>query len=136
MVSKMDNTGYIEVTAAIIVQEGKILIAQRPPTDELAFMWEFPGGKVDPGETPEECLKRELFEELSIHVAVKDFICESFYAYDHKNIQLMAYLVTYLSGDFVVKEHAQIKWVLPENLKYYTFAPADIPIVKYLTTIL
>ena len=68
-----------QVTAAIIIKDNKVLIAQRAPDDKLANKWEFPGGKIKPGETPQECLKREIREELDVDIEVLDFFSESIY---------------------------------------------------------
>ena len=83
----------INVTAAIIERDGKVLLAKRSSTSSLPNKWEFPGGKVESGETPEECLKRELWEEFEIKVIIGDFYRESVYDYDHGSVRLMAYLV-------------------------------------------
>jgi len=125
----------IDVTAAIIEKEGRILIAQRNQGDKLALLWEFPGGKIEKGETPGECLKRELAEEFGIETDIKDFFGESIYQYEHGIIRLLAYWAQWKEGEMTPKVHAQVKWVLPEELKDYSFAPADIPLVKKLNQI-
>lgn len=81
----------IDVTAAIIKRNSKILIAKRSSSSSLPNKWEFPGGKVDAGETPEECLARELYEEFDIIVTVGNFLGESVYEYENKTIRLMAF---------------------------------------------
>ncbi|HHW47619.1 MAG TPA: 8-oxo-dGTP diphosphatase MutT [Clostridiaceae bacterium] len=120
------------VTAAIIINDGKVLIAQRAKNQNMAGKWEFPGGKVEPGETPEECLKREIREELGINIEVNDFFGESTYQYDTGTIKLIAYKVQWIDGEFRLSAHNQIKWVEPYELGNFDFAPADVAFVKKL----
>ncbi len=119
-----------KVTAAVIVRDGKILIAKRKKGDHQGGKWEFPGGKVESGETPEQCLRRELLEELGIETIIGDFICSSKFDYSHLSVELLAYHVSYVSGDFKGDDHDEIKWVPPEELEKYAFPEADIPIVE------
>ena len=121
-----------EVTAAIIIDNGKVLIAQRGEKQRLAGKWEFPGGKVESGETLEECLLREIREELGIEIEVDSFFGESIYQYDIGTIRLLAYKARWVAGEFKLTEHSQIKWVGPDELGIFDFAPADIPLVKKL----
>lgn len=120
----------IDVTAGIIERAGKILIAKRKKGKHLEGFWEFPGGKIEDGESPEECLVRELGEEFSIKVKVLGFVGESIYMYADKTIRLLGYEVRYLSGDFVLKEHDEIKWVSKRGIAKYKLAPADVPILS------
>ncbi len=121
-----------QVTAAIIEKDGKILIAQRKRGDALAGKWEFPGGKLEPGETPEQCLRRELMEELGIDSKIGRFVCSSKFEYKHLPIELLAYMAVHLSGEFKLNDHDRIEWVIPGDLKKYDFASADIPVVNVL----
>lgn len=121
-----------QVTAAVIEKDGKILIAQRRKGSTLGGRWEFPGGKIEPGETAEACLKRELKEELGIESEIGKFIIESQFRYCLVPIELLAYRVKHLSGEFKVNEHEEIRWVDPSELGSYDFTPADEPIVKIL----
>ncbi|HRI29305.1 MAG TPA: (deoxy)nucleoside triphosphate pyrophosphohydrolase [Chitinophagales bacterium] len=123
------------VTAAILEKEGKILLAQRPATDRLAGLWEFPGGKIEPHETPQDCLAREIEEELGIKVAVGELLAQTDYRYEHIYIRLLAYRVIYLSGQFCLHHHAAICWVFPPQLLQYPLAPADIPIAEKLISL-
>ena len=125
-----------EVTAAIILKNNKILIAQRAPEDNLAGKWEFPGGKIELGETPQDCLKREIREELDVDIEVLDFFGESIYAYHSGTIKLMAFWCKWISGDFTLKVHSQIAWVNRNELDLYDFAPADIPLVEKLKSVM
>ncbi|MGQ1783987.1 8-oxo-dGTP diphosphatase MutT [Saccharicrinis sp. GN24d3] len=122
----------ITVTAAIIINSGKILITRRAPGKHLSGYWEFPGGKIDNGETDEECLAREIEEELDIKVEVGDFFMENNHHYKEKHIVLKAYFCRHLSGDILLHDHDQMAWVSPSDLCKYNFAPADIPFVKAL----
>ena len=122
----------IRVTAAIIQKDNKILIAQRRKDKNLGLKWEFPGGKIDKNETPEECLSRELKEEFGIKTKVGKFITNSIYKYPNIEIDLMAYYVEYLDGEFKLIDHERIEWVSKDNLKEFDFAEADIPIIDKL----
>lgn len=121
-----------QVTAAIILKDNKVLIAQRAPEDNLAGKWEFPGGKTELGETPQECLKREIEEELDVDIQVLDFFGESIYTYNSGTIKLMAFWCKWISGDFTLNVHSQIAWVNRQELDLYEFAPADITLVEKL----
>lgn len=125
-----------EVTAAIIVKDNQVLIAQRAPGENLAGKWEFPGGKIELGETPQECLKREIKEELDVDVVVLDFFAESIYVYHSGTIRLMAYWCKWISGEFELKVHSRIVWVNRHELALYDFAPADIPLVERLRSVM
>lgn len=121
-----------QVTAAIIIKDGEVLIAKRPAGDRLAGKWEFPGGKVEDGESPEECLKRELAEELGIVASVGDFFARSIYRYEHGAIELLAYFADWFSGDMRLSAHDEVKWAAVTDLGRFNFAPADIPVVEKL----
>ena len=121
-----------QVTAAILIEKGRVLIARRPYKDLLQYKWEFPGGKIEDGETPEECLKRELMEEFEIEVKVGSYFANSIYNYEHGTIELLAYFVHREAGMLTPNSHDAVKWALPNELHEYDFAPADIPIVEKL----
>jgi 8-oxo-dGTP diphosphatase len=120
------------VTGAILFEGGKLLIARRPAADKLANRWEFPGGKVEDGETPEACLARELEEELGIEVRVGAFLGESVYRYEHGAVRLLAYRTSWKAGNLEPRVHDQTQWVALEDLDQYHFAPADVPFVEKL----
>lgn len=120
-----------QVTAAVIERDGKVLLAQRK-TGALAGKWEFPGGKLEPGETPEACLRRELMEELGVDTEIGDFVCSSKFEYKHLPIELLVYRARYLSGEYKLADHAAIAWVKPEDLSSYDLSSADIPVVEVL----
>lgn len=121
-----------EVTAAIIIKDGKILIAQRGKNEKLAGKWELPGGKIEKGETPQECLKREIIEELNIEIEVGDFFGESIYKYSNGEIRLLTYFARILKGKIELSVHDQVKWVTTRELDEFDFSPADIPLIERL----
>ena len=121
------------VTAAVIEKDGHVLIAKRRQGSRFAGKWEFPGGKLEKGETPEQCLKRELLEELEIVTDIGNLICTSEYSYTPDfTIRLLAYQVTVMSGVFNLNDHEEIRWVKPADLATYDFPEADKPIVERL----
>ncbi|WP_025614844.1 DNA/RNA helicase domain-containing protein [Cellulophaga baltica] len=122
----------IKVAAGIIESENRILIARRKEGKHLAGLWEFPGGKIEIGETPESCLKRELYEELGVDVMVGRFFMENICKYDEKTVQLKSYKCKIVSGDIALKDHDKMEWVAISNISNFKFAPADIPFVTAL----
>ncbi|MEH6559310.1 MAG: NUDIX domain-containing protein [Oceanicoccus sp.] len=120
----------IDVTAAIIVKDNKVFAARRKAGMHLAGCWEFPGGKLEIGETPEQCLARELEEELQITSRVGAFVGESVYDYGSKTVRLMAYQVEHLDGEFELIDHDALCWLGLDELDSVQWAPADIPLVE------
>lgn len=120
----------IDVSAAIILKDKKVLAARRKQGAHLAGYWEFPGGKVEQGETPEQCLARELQEEFRITSRIGAFVAESIYDYGNKIVRLLAYQVEHVSGDFQLIDHDELRWLPLEELSSVEWAPADIPLVK------
>lgn len=114
-----------EVTAAVIKKDGKILICRRPADKSCALLWEFPGGKQEPGETLEQALTRECLEELNIHIAVREKLHETVYEYPERKLRLHFFAAEIESGTLKRKEHSEIKWVLPEEMNQYDFCPSD-----------
>jgi 8-oxo-dGTP diphosphatase len=121
-----------KVVAAIIKDKDKILIAQRNSKDHLAGKWEFPGGKIEPGETPEECLVREIREELRIDVEIGSFYDDNVYGSKDQAIHLLFYWAEVMNGKITAIVHDDVKWITIKELARFDFAPADIPIVKRL----
>ena len=115
-----------------LIKNGLVLIAKRRSTDRLANKWEFPGGTVEQGETPEECLKREMKEEFAITVSVSGYLGDSLYDYDHGTIRLLAFRAFWENGDIMLKAHDDFRWVSPDELQAYDFAPADLPFADRL----
>ncbi len=121
-----------EVVAAILHQNGKILLAQRAIGQKLEGKWEFPGGKIEQGETPEQALVREIQEELCIRIKNISYYAESSYKYEFGEIKLLAYKAECLQQSITLSVHNQIRWVEPKDLLNYDLAPADIPIARRL----
>lgn len=125
----------VHVVGAIIENEtGKILCALRGPEMTLPNYWEFPGGKIEEGETKEEALKREIQEELDCTIEVFDQIEDTTYEYDKFIVRLETFMSKVISGTPVISEHAEIKWVSREELPSLNWAPADIPAIKKLSS--
>jgi 8-oxo-dGTP diphosphatase len=122
----------VKVTAAILVKDSNIIIAKRGPDDRLANKWEFPGGKVEIDETPEQCLKREMKEEFDIDVSVGEYLGSSVYHYDHISIELLAYRAYWEDGEIDLKDHDEFKWISLKQLSEFDFAPADLVFVEKL----
>jgi 8-oxo-dGTP diphosphatase len=120
-----DHPDIVKVTAAILVKDNRILIAKRGPADRLADKWEFPGGKIESHETPEQCLKREMKEEFDIEVSVGEYLGSSIYHYDHISIELLAFRTHWKGGEIDLKDHDEFQWISPEALAGFDFAPAD-----------
>lgn len=121
---------HVNVVGAVIVNEAnQIFCALRSPQMTLPNLWEFPGGKIEIGEKPEQTLQRELMEELQIEVSVGEQVESTYYEYDSFTIQLTTFYTTILTGTPVLTEHADFKWVNVEDLLSLEWAPADIPAV-------
>jgi 8-oxo-dGTP diphosphatase len=120
--------------AALVDADGRVLICQRPEGKQLAGLWEFPGGKVEKGETPEACLIRELDEELGItvrHACLAPFVFAS-HEYESFHLLMPLYLVRRWEGLVTAKEHKALAWVKPNQLTDYPMPPADGPLVAWL----
>lgn len=121
------------VTAAIITnQDNDILICQRGAGGSCEYLWEFPGGKVEPGETPEQCIVRECQEELKIKITVQVVYAETVHQYPEQELAFTFFKARLVSGTPHLGVHKQIKWVKPEELTNYEFCPADVEIVERL----
>nr|WP_295865632.1 (deoxy)nucleoside triphosphate pyrophosphohydrolase [uncultured Chitinophaga sp.] len=120
----------IQVTCAIILREGKVLAAQRSDTMSLPLKWEFPGGKIKKGESEEECLRRELLEELNLSVVIKDRLSNSLFNYGSFTVELIPFIVDYVESEIILHEHRQIGWFRSADLMDLDWAPADVPILK------
>ncbi|WP_456403738.1 (deoxy)nucleoside triphosphate pyrophosphohydrolase [Hydrogenimonas sp.] len=120
------------VTAAIIQKDNKVLLARRSKNQNLAGYWEFPGGKLEEGETLQHCLERELFEELNVKSEVYEVIAESIYTYEKGTIKLIALNTKILDDSFQLIVHDNIEWVAIKDLLNFNLAPADVPIAKKL----
>lgn len=122
------------VAAALVDADGRVLIAQRPDGKQLAGQWEFPGGKVEAGETPEAALIRELEEELGIVVkqaCLAPFVFAS-HTYESFHLLMPLYLIRRWEGEPEAREHKALKWVRPNDMRNYEMPPADLPLVAWL----
>ena len=122
----------IKVAAAFMVHNHKVFIARRAPSQPLAGKWEFPGGKVEAGETVPACLARELAEEFGIQVAVGSFVADSTHRREVGTFHILAHRVTWLAGDIVPVDHDRWAWTSPDDLLAYDLLPADIDLAKSL----
>jgi 8-oxo-dGTP diphosphatase len=119
---------------ALVDGDGRVLVCQRPEGKQLAGLWEFPGGKIEPGETPEACLIRELDEELGIQVraaCLAPFVFAS-HGYESFHILMPLFLCRRWEGFVQAREHAALKWIRPRDLGDLSMPPADAPLVAYL----
>lgn len=125
-------TKLIEVVGAVLVEDGRVFAAKRGPGQSMAGLWEFPGGKIEPGETPQVALARELREELGVDVIVGEFLVSARHDSGTSVIKLSTYMCQISSGTMALTEHAASRWVTPSELNKLVWAPADIPTVELL----
>jgi 8-oxo-dGTP diphosphatase len=118
------------VTAAILEEDGRVFVALRGPGRHLAGKWEFPGGKVEPGETPERALARELAEELGIEVEVGALAATAVYDGREPGLELLAYRVRRTAGTIELREHVEARWVAPGELAGLDLADSDRAVVE------
>ncbi|HRU38924.1 MAG TPA: (deoxy)nucleoside triphosphate pyrophosphohydrolase [Candidatus Goldiibacteriota bacterium] len=119
------------VLGAIIEKDGKVLLARRK-SGSMAGKWEFPGGKLERGETEEQCLVREIREELGVDIETAGFFGESFFESSGRAMILKCHKARLLSGKITLKDHDKAEWVAPEELLSYELAPADVNIAEKL----
>ncbi|MDC3979251.1 (deoxy)nucleoside triphosphate pyrophosphohydrolase [Polyangium jinanense] len=126
------------VSAAVLVEEGRVLLTQRKRGTHLAGAWEFPGGKVEPGEDPRAALVRELREEIGMEVSVGDPVEVTFHRYPEKSVLLLFFAVTRAVGspDPQALDVADVKWAGPEDLQDELFPPADVAILSKVRALL
>ena len=122
----------IDVVAAVIKKDNKYLIAQRNRNKHFAFYWEFPGGKVDNGETFENALKREIKEELSINIRILHHIASEKHKDDKIDVNVHYFLCESLNENIILSEHEDMKWLQKNDLTQFKMAPGDTKIIKYL----
>lgn len=123
----------VSVVCALIFLEGKVLCAQRSASMSLPGLWEFPGGKIEEGESSEACLIREIMEELAISVnLVSSLLPNEHYYPEGKVILLIPFVCIWMSGEINLLEHREVRWLAKEELKELNWAPADIQIVDDL----
>ena len=127
------------VTAcALLDADNRVLIAQRPPGKAMAGLWEFPGGKVEPGETPEDAIIREIAEELGVNVTKPCLAPLTFASFDYPDFHLLMplYVCRRWEGTPVAREHSALKWVRANRLRDYPMPPADEPLISHLADLL
>jgi 8-oxo-dGTP diphosphatase len=126
------------VACALVDTDGRVLIARRPEGKPLAGLWEFPGGKIDPGERPEQTLIRELHEEIGITVKEACLAPLTFasYAYDDFHLLMPLYICRRWEGEVIAREGQKLAWVRANKLRSYPMPPADIPLIPPLIDLL
>ncbi len=129
---KKERNELTSVAVAVIQRKGKILIARRRKEDPLKGKWEFPGGKMKKGETPEECLIREIREELGIEINICGIVTSVSHKYDHIHVHITFYLAEILSGELIPRFHDEIRWVHPDRLEQFDFPEANRGVIKKL----
>ena len=128
----MNILNIIIVSAAIIEDKGKILIAQRNPEAYKGLKWEFPGGKIEEGESPQECLAREIKEELGLEIEVGEIFDVIYHQYTAKTVLLLVYKCIVISGQASTIDCNDFKWVEAKELGQFEYPEADLPIVEKL----
>ena len=124
----------IEVVAAIIQRDGAYFAMQRG-YGEFEGMWEFPGGKIEPGESFEDALKREIQEELGVDIVIEDLICTTEYDYPSFHLTMHCYLCRVEAGEIELREHKSARWLRPEELGSVEWLPADKDVISRLNNL-
>lgn len=123
----------INVVAALIYKDDCVLIAKRATGDnDVINKWEFPGGKVEDGESEKQAIEREIKEEFDIEIKVNRYLVNNVHHYPSKNVNLKLYECKYISGEINLHDHFDYKWVNPKELLDYDLATADIPLARYV----
>lgn len=126
----MSNQTITEVVAALIWNKDKFMICQRPAHKARGLLWEFVGGKVEPGETKEQALMRECQEELAVTLSVGDIFMDVFHEYPDITVHLTLFNATIADGVPQKLEHNDIQWITPNEISTYEFCPADTEVLK------
>ena len=123
---------------ALVDADGRVLLAQRPEGKQLAGLWEFPGGKVEPGETPEQCIIRELHEEIGIETDIPCLAPLTFasHSYDEFHLLMPLFICRRFRGIAQPREGQALKWVRPKQMRDYPMPPADAPLIPFLIDLL
>ena len=122
----------IHVVGAVVVSSGEVLCVQRGPNGTLPGLWEFPGGKIEPGETAQEALRREVVEELQCNVTVGEEVTTTRHEYDFGIVHLTTFYCELVDGSPQLSEHSDMTWRDPADLRHLAWAPADIPAVHLI----
>lgn len=135
------NTGkrlLLVAACALVDTDGRVLLAQRPEGKQLAGLWEFPGGKVEPGETPEQCIIRELHEEIGIETEIPCLAPLTFasHSYDDFHLLMPLFVCRRFRGIAQPREGQTLKWVRPKQMRDYPMPPADAPLIPFLIDLL
>ncbi len=125
----------IHVVGAVIVEDNKILCAQRGSPESLAYKWEFPGGKIEADETPQQALRREIDEEMECSIEIGEEVDHTVYEYDFGIVHLTTFYCTLLEGRPTLTEHIALKWLPSHELNTLDWAPADIPAIEKLSKV-
>ena len=123
----------IHVVGAVIIENEKILCAQRGPDKSLPLLWEFPGGKIEADETPQSALKREIEEEMHCKIEVGEQVEHTVHEYDFGIVHLTTFYCKLVEGTPVLTEHVAIEWLPAHELKQLEWAPADVPAIEKIT---
>lgn len=121
---------HLHVACAIIERNGSVLAAQRSKNMKMPLKWEFPGGKIKPGETPEDCLRREIAEELGVKIAIHRSLPTVTHAYPTFTITLYSFVCSIVTGKIKLHEHAAVTWLPRNKLFTLDWAKADLPVVE------
>ena len=134
--TRLKKIQWIPVVAGFLKKEGRILVGQRPENNSLAGLWEFPGGKIELGESPEEALARELSEELGIEAQIGELKLSVTHSYNDVGIVILFYEVLYWKGEPKSKHHLMLEWIYPEELKDRSIPDANKKVLEKIFKVL
>jgi 8-oxo-dGTP diphosphatase len=134
--TRLKKIQWIPVVAGFLKKEGRILVGQRPENNSLAGLWEFPGGKIELGESPEEALARELSEELGIEAQIGELKLSVTHSYNDVGIVILFYEVLYWKGEPKAKHHLMLEWIYPEELKDRSIPDANKKVLEKIFKVL
>jgi 8-oxo-dGTP diphosphatase len=120
----------INVVAAIILDEEKRILATQRGYGEYEGWWEFPGGKIEPGEGPEVALRREIMEELGVEIEVENLLCTVEYDYPKFHLSMLCYMCTIANGEIDLREHKSAQWLSKDSLNSIEWLPADVEVLE------